>query len=144
MLIKGDPQRIMSSVYSSLIKIIRPLLLVAYAPMTAPTPSFLMPLRQLQHLNRSGRLPYFNIFNFAPLFLRMLSCKKPYAKYFIQKLSNMFDIQILVESDQNPVKVPPHTGAKCLNRVPRMILCLSILISCAPSMGENFAQLFKS
>ena len=82
-----------SSAYSSLTKFARPLLLVAYASMTAPTPSFLMPdffavdvlgeesgivpLRQVQQLNRPGSLPSFNIFNFAPLFQRMLSCEKP-------------------------------------------------------------------
>ena len=63
-----------SSAYSSLTKCARPLLLVAYASMTAPTPSFLMPdffavdvlgeesgivpLCQVQQLNRPGSLPY--------------------------------------------------------------------------------------
>ena len=32
----------------------------------------------------------------------------------------MFDILIMVESDQSPLKVSPHTGAKCLSKVPRM------------------------
>ena len=75
-----------SSAYSSSTKFARSLLLVAYATMTALTPSFLMstsqdavdvsgeesgtvPRHQVQQLNRPGSLPSFNICKFAPLFV---------------------------------------------------------------------------
>ena len=45
----------------------------------------------------------------------------------------MFDILMLVERDQNPVNVSPHTGAKCLSKMMNDTL-LGLLLSCAPTL----------
>ena len=73
-----------------------------------------------------------HMLSFEKAVSKMLQYGKHKKSYSNEKVFNMLDILLLVESKQNHAKVSPHARGQCLGKVAKMILYLRILHSCVP------------
>ena len=90
--------------------------------------SFLTMVIHLGQTIQQTRIPSFKSYKSYILqwnykFMLMTSIKGFYLDILFQDIYILFDILLLVKSDQTPVNVSPHMGAKCVSKVPRMTLC---------------------